>query len=119
MKMDKETYKKSMKSMYWKGNRVRCCYVCGLDDPDMLEEVVLHHVDGRANSDLVIDLCKNHHDKVHDITNKAAPNDKSKDASKQKRRGMQLITQAALFKVIAEHQIALGREMIDDDNNSS
>lgn len=117
--MDKDQYKKSVDKMWHNNKRVRCCSICGLDDPGILIETEMHHIDGRANSHYVIDLCINHHAKVTLEQNKFAPKDRSANAPRNKRRGMQIINHSILLKVMAEHDLELGREMIQDDFDST
>jgi len=115
--MNKDKYKKGIDRMYFNNERIRCCFLCGLADPSILVETEMHHIDGRANSHYVIDLCQNCHTKVTNEQQKPRPRDRSSNASKNKRRAMQIIANAALRKHMAERDLDLGREMINDDDS--
>ena len=114
-KMDKDKYTRSVDRMWHNSERVRCCIICGLDDPSVLIETEMHHIDGRANSKYIIDLCKNCHTRITSEQNKFAPKDRSAKAPRNKQRGMQIINHSKLLKVLAEHDLELGREMIQNE----
>jgi len=111
--MDKNTYKQSVKIQKRKGKTGLCCYVCGEDDPIVIEGIEMHHIDGRSNSDIVIPLCKNCHTKITDEQNALSPKDRSEKASLIKKRGFQLINHGALLKLLGEEQSRLGNELVE------
>ncbi len=76
--MDKSTYEMNLKSQQRNGITRPACFLCGEDNPLVIEE---HHPLGKAYSNDVIPLCKNCHAKITAGQNLVAPNARSKNAS--------------------------------------
>lgn len=69
------------------------CGVCGNDEPKVLEK---HHVAGRANSELTVWLCRNHHAIASDMQEDLVPDLRRADPERDP-----LLTQAAMLRGVA------------------
>ena len=106
IKMDKETAVERVKEIIGevKFNKVQsCCFNCGIS----LKRLEKHHIDGRKNSDEVIPLCPNCHQKITYKQNLISP-EKRKSTDTMDLIGFQLISHGALMEIIGKQQQKLG-----------
>jgi hypothetical protein len=87
--MDNVTYQKMLKKQTRTGEIKRMCAYCGEDDPRVLED---HHIAGRANSDVVITLCLNHHKILTAEQNKFPPKARAHNAPTRDKLAFLLFT---------------------------
>jgi len=110
--MDKETYRKISRKQIRDGKAGLYCYICGESSPVVL---VMHHLEGKMNSDRLIPLCQNCHAKISSEQNKVVPIDRSSSASSVKKIGFWLITIGALLREVGQRMIDFGHELIEYD----
>jgi hypothetical protein len=78
--MNKTIYEKTLKAQQRNGEYRPACICCSVDDPILLEK---HHLHGKAHSDDVVLLCKNHHALITAGQNKLPPRARSQKASRK------------------------------------
>jgi heterodisulfide reductase subunit B len=114
IKMDKESIKKSIKTMVRESrfNQIsNCCYMCGESNPKILRKMEKHHIDGRKNSDEVVSLCPNCHIKITYVQNSISPIKRSSISNIDK-LGFRLLSHGAILEQIGIQQQEIGREIL-------
>ena len=107
--MDKETYRKTIQKFIRDRKRIKCCFACGEMNADALEK---HHLEGRNNSDRLIELCKNCHTEITAEQNKVSPKARSAKASPQQKLAYSYITIGALHELLGKKMKERGFEVI-------
>ena len=108
--MDKETYRKTIQKFIRDRKRIKCCFACGETNADALEK---HHLEGRNNSDRLIELCKTCHAIITAEQNKVSPKARSTKATPQQKLAYSLITIGALRELSGKRMKEHGFEMIN------
>ncbi|WP_445475702.1 HNH endonuclease signature motif containing protein [Methanococcoides methylutens] len=109
--MDKKTYKNSIKKQIRERELKICCRICGEDDPLVIEQ---HHIEGRANSDVTIPLCKNCHTKITHEQNALKPEYRFRKAPPKNKGGFSMVSIGALLKETGNILIKNAHEGLDD-----
>jgi hypothetical protein len=110
--LDKDTYQKTIQKFMRDGFTSRCCFACGETNPAALEK---HHLEGRNNSDRLIDLCKTHHAIITAEQNKVSPLVRSANASPEQKQAYALISLGALRELSGRIVKERGFEMINHE----
>jgi hypothetical protein len=108
--LEKETYRKTIQKFIRDRKVSKCCFACGETNADALEK---HHLEGRNNSDRLIELCKNCHAEITAEQNKVSPKARSAKASSQQKQAYSLITIGALRELSGKKMKEYGFEMIN------
>jgi 5-methylcytosine-specific restriction endonuclease McrA len=92
MSVDKDVYQRSVRKQLHEGKTEVSCYICGENDPDVIE---VHHIFGNEFPEERIPLCQNCHQKVTKYQNKIPP---------KKRNGIlfQLLPASIVLKLLME-----------------
>lgn len=103
--------------MELKNNLGISCFLCGEDHPAVLKKMERHHIDGRINSEEIIAICYNCHNKITIEFNKLSPKDRINN-KKLSKISYLILNHGGLLKNLGEKQIKIAKELIDYEKDN-